>query len=61
VFLYHEVKSDDPLASAAGCSIAAGCCNEANGCYQPLLGRKPKTRPKACVDHPRDSCKPPEQ
>ena len=59
VFVYKEVTTDDPRATAAGCKVADGCCNEANGCYQVVFGVKPKTRPKACVDVPRDSCKPP--
>jgi WD40-like Beta Propeller Repeat len=59
VFVYREVKSDDPLATDAGCKVQNGCCNEANGCYQPILGRKPKTRTKNCVEYPRRGCKPP--
>jgi hypothetical protein len=49
VFLYREVKGDDPLAGA-GCLLANGCCNEANGCYQPIYGEKPQTRSKGCLD-----------
>jgi len=40
VFYYLLVKNDDPRSTAAGCQIADGCCNEANGCFHPLLGRK---------------------
>ncbi len=50
VFLYREVFPNDPLASAAGCDVDQGCCNEANGCYRPLVGEKPGTRGKGCVD-----------
>jgi Tol biopolymer transport system component len=59
VFLYKEVKRDDPLGTAAGCLLTSGCCNEANGCYKPLYGRKPPTRKKECMDKPRVGCKPP--
>lgn len=40
VFWYVLAEREDPLASAAGCSVAAGCCNEANGCLVNLFGRK---------------------
>jgi hypothetical protein len=59
VFLYREVDGNDPLASATGCLVANGCCNEKNGCYEPVYGRKPKPRKKQCVDRPREACKPP--
>jgi hypothetical protein len=60
VFLYREVKRNHPLSTASGCVIAAGCCNEANGCYEPIFGRKPKPRRKQCVDRPkRSGCKDP--
>ena len=57
VVLYKEVFSDHPLAGA-GCQVAQGCCNEANGCYQPIFGRKPSTRPKDCLA--KGNCIPPE-
>lgn len=50
VFLYAEVERSDPLSTAAGCLQANGCCNEANGCYQPIYGAKPKPRKKGCID-----------
>ncbi len=53
VFLYREVYASDPLATSAGCMVANGCCNEANGCYHPIYGRKPSTRGKGCLDSPR--------
>jgi len=59
VFFYREVTADDPLATSTGCKVAEGCCNEANGCYHVIFGKKPKTRPKDCIDRPRDRCKPP--
>ena len=59
VFLYKEVFSDHPLAGA-GCQVAQGCCNEANGCYQPIFGRKHSTRPKDCIAKPRSGCNAPE-
>lgn len=52
VFLYREVFPDDPVAGA-GCLVVNGCCNEANGCYQPILGSKPQTRSKGCLDKPK--------
>lgn len=39
VFVYTELKRHDPRQSAAGCVKEQGCCNPANGCYQPILGR----------------------
>jgi hypothetical protein len=59
VFLYKEVKKGDPLGTAGGCLVSNGCCNEANGCYDPIFGRKPKPRKKECLDKPREGCKPP--
>ena len=50
VFLYQLVKSRDVLATEAGCEVDAGCCNEANGCYQQIYGGKPKPRKKGCLD-----------
>jgi len=40
VFLYVNVKPNDPLASPTACKVADGCCNEANGCYHSLMGTK---------------------
>jgi Tol biopolymer transport system component len=59
VFLYKEVKKGDPLGTASGCSVNNNCCNEANGCYEPVFGRKPKPRKKECATKPREGCKPP--
>lgn len=42
IFVYRELKGKDTLSTAAGCSVAAGCCNVANGCYTEILGRGPK-------------------
>jgi hypothetical protein len=50
VFYYVLVERDDPLGTAAGCSEAGGCCNEANGCLVNLFGRK--------VSPPRDGIRP---
>lgn len=59
VFLYREVFPDDPVAGA-GCLTSNGCCNEANGCYKPILGSKPETRTKGCLDKPK-GCTTPNQ
>lgn len=50
VFLYREVFGSDPLSTAGGCLQINGCCNEANGCYQPIYGKKPDARKKGCID-----------
>jgi hypothetical protein len=57
VFLYTQVKGDDPLSTANGCKVSEGCCNEANGCFEVIRGRKPKPRKKDCLDRPRSGCK----
>jgi len=59
VFVYKEVTPEDPRAGTAGCKVAEGCCNQANGCYHPVFGVKPNTRPKDCVGSPREACQPP--
>ena len=52
VFLYMQVTPDDPLATATACQVANGCCNEANGCYTVLEGRKlPVSKPN-CLARP---------
>jgi hypothetical protein len=38
-FVYYEVHRGEPLSTAAQCSIAAGCCSTANGCYEEIIGR----------------------
>jgi hypothetical protein len=50
VFYYVLVERDDPLATAASCTVASGCCNEANGCLVELFGRK--------VNPPRSAIRP---
>ena len=40
VFYYELVDDDDVRATAGGCEVADGCCNEANGCLVHLFGRK---------------------
>ncbi len=39
VFIYTELKRHDPRDSASVCMPEQGCCNPANGCYQPILGK----------------------
>lgn len=48
LFLYLEVNSRDPLLSASNCSTSEDCCNEANGCYETILGRqvRPPSTPR---------------
>jgi hypothetical protein len=56
VFYYVLVESDDPLATAAGCDVAEGCCNEANGCYTLRFGSKvTPPRPAIHPDYSSDS------
>jgi hypothetical protein len=46
VFLYVNVKPQDPLMLASVCKVDEGCCNEATGCYREIRGSKirpPKT------------------
>jgi hypothetical protein len=52
VFLYMQVPSGDPLATAAACKMTAGCCNEANGCYNTLEGRKFRVSKPNCLARP---------
>jgi len=60
VFLYRLVESDDPLSREVGCRIEDGCCNEANGCYQPIQGEKRKPRRRGCdAKPPTGACAPP--
>ena len=40
LFMYRDIKKSDPLISASACRIEDGCCNEANGCYPRIHGRK---------------------
>lgn len=44
VFVYAELKRRDPRESASGCLLERGCCNPANGCYQPILGKSVRVR-----------------
>jgi hypothetical protein len=48
LFLYFEVTGSDPWLSADKCKVAEGCCNVANGCYTPILGRqvRPPSSPR---------------
>lgn len=52
VFLYMQVTPDNPLATAAACQVADGCCNEANGCYNVLEGRKYRVSKPDCLSRP---------
>lgn len=60
VFLYVQVKGDDPLACTrpekfgCQCNLVDGCCNEANGCLDPIEGRSMKPNKKNCLE--RDRC-----
>jgi len=49
VFLYTQVRPDDPLA-ATGCLVADGCCNEANGCFGLIEGKTVKASKKNCIN-----------
>lgn len=40
LFVYRDIKKSNPLLSATNCTIEDGCCNEANGCYARIHGRK---------------------
>lgn len=52
VFLYMQVTPDNPLATAAACQVGDGCCNEANGCYNVLEGRKYRVSKPNCLARP---------
>lgn len=52
VFLYMQVKTDNPLACDKGgcsCLLAEGCCNVANGCYRSIEGKAFKPPKKNCL------------
>ncbi len=52
VYLYAQVKEDDPLAGTIACQVSQGCCNEANGCYRKVEGKTTKVSRKNCLAHP---------
>jgi hypothetical protein len=52
VFLYMQVPSGDALATSAACRVEEGCCNEANGCYTVLEGRKLRVSKPNCLARP---------
>ncbi len=53
VFLYTQVKPDDPLVGS-GCLVANGCCNEANGCFDRVEGKSlKKVSKKDCINKPK--------
>jgi hypothetical protein len=52
VYVYLQLKKEDPLSGAAACQVAQGCCNEANGCYRSLEGVTYKVRRKNCLASP---------
>ncbi|RMD83046.1 MAG: hypothetical protein D6815_07650 [Candidatus Dadabacteria bacterium] len=49
IFLYKQVREDDPLLQPGNCLVSEGCCNEANGCYQPIVGRAVRPNRKNCL------------
>jgi hypothetical protein len=53
VYLYAQVKEDDPLAGTVACQVSQGCCNEANGCYRKVEGKTTKVSRKNCLAHPK--------
>lgn len=40
VFYFVLVDPDDAISTASGCEVDDGCCNEANGCFTNLFGKK---------------------
>jgi len=40
VFLFRRVRPDDPVLQPGACSVVAGCCNQANGCYREVFGKQ---------------------
>jgi hypothetical protein len=40
VFYFVLVDPDEAISTAGGCELVDGCCNEANGCFVNLFGRK---------------------
>jgi len=40
VFHYWEVPRRDPIYLASNCLVSEACCNQNNGCYELILGKK---------------------
>lgn len=56
VFLFFNVKRDDPILSPEVCRVEDGCCNEANGCYTPYLGKALRVSRKNCATRSPERC-----